>query len=155
SFSSSSRANDLSKLTLIGYLAKEPEARLTKNDKEYITHPSIMQETTQISSTSYVVAVRNPPPPPGPDGERRQSTSTFHRILSFQEGSNKYLRTLKKGSKVYCESTFELKEPAADADPSTPQGQRQIFLRHESIRVISYPKVDPEQATSHEDTTFN
>ncbi|KDR83449.1 hypothetical protein GALMADRAFT_219276 [Galerina marginata CBS 339.88] len=135
---SSSRASDLSKLVLIGHLAKDPEARQTKNDKEFIT---------------YTVATRNAPPPPDANGERRASTSTFHRIISFNEGSNNYLRTLKKGSKVYVETTFELKEPEAGADASSPQGQRQIFLRHETIRVLNYPKQDPEQP-SHESSPF-
>jgi len=61
-------------------------------------------------------------------------------VLSFLPGSNKYLQTLKAGSKVYVEAAYEIREPEADADPSTPQGQRQIFLRHESIKVISGPK---------------
>ncbi|KAH9482960.1 Single-stranded DNA-binding protein rim1, mitochondrial [Psilocybe cubensis] len=139
SFSSSSRASDLSKLTLIGNLARDPEARLTKNDKEYIT---------------YTVAVRNSGPPPGPDGERTRGSTTYHRVLSFNDGSNKYLRTLKKGSRIYCETTFELKEPAPDADPSTPQGQRQIFLRHESLKVISTPKPQEHSEESTEDRSF-
>jgi hypothetical protein len=78
-------------------------------------------------------------------------------VLSFLPGSNKYLQTLKAGSKVYVEAAYEIREPEVDADPSTPQGQRQIFLRHgaatdaifktcllimvvESIKVISGPK---------------
>jgi single-stranded DNA-binding protein len=56
--------------------------------------------------------------------------TTWHRVLSFNENQNKYLISLKKGSKVYCEATFELREPQADADENTPQGQRQIFLKH-------------------------
>ncbi|KAF8897217.1 hypothetical protein BD779DRAFT_1667225 [Infundibulicybe gibba] len=113
---SSSRAADLAKLVLIGNLSRDPEARMTRNDKEYVM---------------YTVATQNyPPPPPDANGERRPSTTTWHRILSFQEASNKYIRTLKKGSKVYVEAGFELREPEPGADSSTPQGQRQIFLRH-------------------------
>ncbi|KAF8901629.1 hypothetical protein CPB84DRAFT_1729485 [Gymnopilus junonius] len=129
--SSPSRASDLSKLTLIGYLVKDPESRFTKNDKEFI---------------AYTVATKNSPPPPDANGERRPATSTFHRVLSFNEFPNKYLRTLKKGSRVYVETSFELREPEPEADPSTPQGQRQIFLRHESIRVLNYPKQEAEHA---------
>lgn len=62
--------------------------------------------------------------------ERQYAPSTFHRILSFNDSANKFLRTLRKGSKVYVESSFELREPDANADPTTPQGQRQIFLKH-------------------------
>jgi hypothetical protein len=42
---------------------------------------------------------------------------------------------LKKGSKVYAEAAFELREPEAGADPNTPQGQRQIFLRHGKVII--------------------
>jgi hypothetical protein len=43
---------------------------------------------------------------------------------------NNYLKTLERGARVYVEANFELREPDASADPNTPQGQRQIFLRH-------------------------
>ncbi|KAG6877849.1 hypothetical protein C0993_003222 [Termitomyces sp. T159_Od127] len=126
----SSRASDLAKLTLIGHLVKDPETRYTKNEKEYVL---------------YVVATNNyPPPPPDANGERPPGASTFHRILSFLEGSNKYLQTLRKGSRVYVEASFELREPDPNADPMTPQGQRQIFLRHETIRLINRPRVEPD-----------
>ena len=72
------------------------------------------------------------------DLERRSSPSTFHRILSFHEGSNKYLRTLKKGSKVYVETAFEIREAEPEADPSTPQGQRQIFLKHGELQFNAF-----------------
>ena len=64
--------------------------------------------------------------------DRPKATSTFHRILSFQAPANKYLQTLQRGYTVYVEASFELREPEKDADPDTPQGQRQIFLRHGS-----------------------
>ncbi|KAG5644566.1 hypothetical protein DXG03_008140 [Asterophora parasitica] len=124
---STPRAADLAKLVLIGHLARDPESRQTKNDREFVTYT--------VATTNY------PPPPPDANGERRAAASTFHRVLSFQEGSNRYLQTLKKGSKVYVEANFELREPEPGADPSTPQGQRQIFLKHETIRVLSRPKV--------------
>ncbi|KIM45905.1 hypothetical protein M413DRAFT_297001 [Hebeloma cylindrosporum] len=133
------RASDLAKLVLIGHLVKDPESRLTRHDKEYFT---------------YTVATRNAPLPPDANGERRSSPSTFHRILSFHEGSNKYLRTLKKGSKVYVETAFEIREAEPEADPSTPQGQRQIFLRHESIKVLNYPKHDTPEEVSEASQSF-
>ena len=53
------------------------------------------------------------------------------------------------------EANYELREPDPAADPNTPQGQRQIFLRHgtfvsyslvyttdqlaEAMRVLKYP----------------
>ncbi len=87
--------------------------------------------------------------------------------MSFSDNANKFLRNMKKGSKVYVEANFELREPEPDADPSTPQGQRQIFLRHgafipahllplsheiaENLRVLNQPKSDPSE---HQETTF-
>lgn len=41
-----------------------------------------------------------------------------------------YLRSLQKGSHVYVEANYEIREPDRLADPSTPQGQRQVVLRH-------------------------
>ncbi|KAJ7937351.1 hypothetical protein B0H13DRAFT_1589143, partial [Mycena leptocephala] len=127
-FSTSTRRHDLAKLTLIGNLGRDPELKTTKNDKEYV---------------SYSVATTNRLPPTAEGGKgshihsihtqyalERQSSTTWHRVLSFLPGSNKYLQTLKAGSKVYVEAAYEIREPEADADPSTPQGQRQIFLRH-------------------------
>ncbi|KAL0949125.1 hypothetical protein HGRIS_009209 [Hohenbuehelia grisea] len=120
------RAADVSKLVLVGHLGRDPEVRLTKSEKEFIV---------------YTVATQNfPPPAPGPDGERPASTSTWHRIMSFNENSNRFLKTLRKGSKVYVEANFELREPEPNAEPDSPQAQRQIFLRHETLRVLSQPR---------------
>ncbi|KAG6897213.1 hypothetical protein C0992_003411 [Termitomyces sp. T32_za158] len=143
----SSRASDLAKLTLIGRLIKDPETRYTRNEKEYVVYT--------VATTNY------PPPPLDANGERPPTASTFHRVLSFAESSNKYLQTLKKGSRVYVEANFELREPDPNADPTTPHGQRQIFLRHglsnltsllevlftiqtETIRVLTRPRAEPE-----------
>lgn len=116
------RSHDLAKLTLIGRLGKTPEVRTTKTDKEYVT---------------YTVATSNyPPPPPNADGTRADSTTTWHTILSFNPSVNNYLRNLQKGWQVYVEASYELREPDPSADPTSPAGQRQILLRHESIRVL-------------------
>lgn len=53
--------------------------------------------------------------------------------MAFGEGNAKYLMSLRKGSLVYVEAAYEIKEPDRDADPSTPQGQRQVFLRHGTL----------------------
>ncbi|TFK29228.1 hypothetical protein FA15DRAFT_664140 [Coprinopsis marcescibilis] len=137
-FSTSARLSDVAKLTLVGTLTRDPEARMSKNDKEYVI---------------YTVATRNAPSSPDSNGER-QSTSTFHRVLSFQEHSTKYLKTLRKGSKVYVEANYEVREPETGSDPSTPHGQRQIFLRHENIRVITYPKTVEQGEGSEEQTSY-
>ncbi|KAF8165068.1 hypothetical protein B0H34DRAFT_221589 [Crassisporium funariophilum] len=132
------RAADLAKLTLIGHLTRDPETRLTKRDKEFVT---------------YTVATSSPSPP-DVNGERLPPTTTFHRILCFNEGSSKYLRSLRKGSRVYVETSFEIKEPEPEADPTTPQGQRQIFLRHETIRVLNNPKRSEHSEESVEPESY-
>lgn len=119
-------ASDLSKLSLIGYLAKDPETRLTKNDKEFVSYTVVTKTTLPVN----------------PNGERPPPIPTYHRILCFSESPIKFLSTLKKGTRVYVEANFELREPEAGADPATPQGQRQIFLRHEQVRVLNHPKSD-------------
>jgi len=120
------RASDLSKLSLIGYLARDPENKLTRNDKEFVSY-TVSTKTTLA---------------PDPNGERPPPMVTFHKILCFNESGIKFLSTLKKGTRVYVEANYELREPESGADPATPQGQRQIFLRHEQIKIISYPKID-------------
>ncbi|KAF8204862.1 hypothetical protein BJ912DRAFT_939561 [Pholiota molesta] len=93
---------DLSKLTLVGTLVREPETRATKNDKEYCV---------------YVVATRNQRLPPNANG-----------------------------------AGFEMREPEPGADPSTPFGQRQIFLRHETFRLVHQKpeETEPETETATE-----
>ncbi|KAF8631172.1 hypothetical protein AX15_002511 [Amanita polypyramis BW_CC] len=134
---SPARSADLAKLTLIGTLARDPEVRQTRHEKEFVT---------------YTVATQNYPPPPlEANGERRPSTSTFHRLLSFHEHTNRFLQTLRKGTRVYVEANYELREPEAGADPTTPHGQRQIFLRHEHLRILSFPKRLPEDVSENVD----
>lgn len=82
--------------------------------------------------------------------------ATWHTILSFRESANAYLTTIQKGSQVYVEAAYELREPDRNAEPDSPAAQRQIFLRHgmylwslsvsilmassEAIKVLSRPK---------------
>ncbi|KAH6915184.1 hypothetical protein BKA70DRAFT_568618 [Coprinopsis sp. MPI-PUGE-AT-0042] len=135
----SARQYDVAKLTLIGTLVRDPEARVTKNQKEYVM---------------YTVATQNYPPlPQDPDAPRQKPPATYHRVLSFSEGPSKYLKNLKKGSKVYVEANYELREPEAGADPTTAQGQRQIFLRHEAIRVLSQPRLPREEGENEGSST--
>ncbi|KAF9224314.1 nucleic acid-binding protein [Gyrodon lividus] len=117
-----SRAYDVAKLILIGRLGKDPELRTTKSDKEYVAY--------SVATTNY------PPPPPNPDGTRMESGTSWHHIVSFNPAQNNYLKTLNKGTQVYVEANFELRDPDPNADPSSPAGQRQIFLRHENVRVL-------------------
>jgi len=120
-----SRSSDVAKLILVGRLGKDPEVRITKNDKEFV---------------SYTVATTNfPPPLRGPDGVRPPSKTTWHHIQSFNPNANNFLRHLQKGSVVFVEANFEVREPDPLADPSSNWGQRQILLRHESIRVLRGP----------------
>ncbi|KAN0097768.1 hypothetical protein V8E55_002214 [Tylopilus felleus] len=132
--STPARSYDLAKLVLIGRLGKDPELRTTKNDKEYV---------------SYTVATSNfPPPPPNPDGTRLENGVTWHHIVSFNPTQSNYLRTLTKGSRVYVEANYELRDPEPNADPTSPSGQRQIFLRHEAIRVLGTPYQQDTEAPS-------
>ena len=73
--------------------------------------------------------------------EGTQPTTTWHYLLSFNPSSNNYLRTLKKGALVYAEANFELRQPDPSADPDSPEGQRQIFLKHGVYLIASRPPV--------------
>jgi hypothetical protein len=61
---------------------------------------------------------------------RSPSSTTWHTVFSFNPGANNYIRTLQKGQRVYVEANYELRDADRSAEPSSPQGQRQIFLRH-------------------------
>ncbi|KAI6151765.1 single-strand binding protein family-domain-containing protein [Pisolithus tinctorius] len=122
---SPSRSYDVAKLILVGRLGKDPEVRTTKSDREYVAYT--------VATTNY------PPPPPNPDGIRQEAGTSWHHVISFNPAQNNYLKSLSKGAQVYVEANFELREPDQNSDPSTPAGQRQIFLRHETIRVLRNP----------------
>lgn len=64
---------------------------------------------------------------------RLENGVTWHHIVSFNPSQNTYLKTLNKGSRVYVEANYELRDPDPNADPSSPSGQRQIFLRHGAL----------------------
>jgi len=128
-FSSSSVAcQDVAKLTLIGRLGKDPETRTTRNNKEYV---------------SYVIGTTNPSLAPGPDGVRPPSTTSWHKIVSFSEPTNNFLRTLTKGTLVFVEADYQVKEPDRDADATSPETQRQVFLTHSNLKVLKRPFVQP------------
>ncbi|KAJ7233139.1 hypothetical protein B0H12DRAFT_1192114 [Mycena haematopus] len=119
-FSTSTRSHDVAKLVLIGNLGRDPEVKMTKNDKEFVSY--------SVATTAV-----GPPWRTAYNALAREVTTTWHRVMSFLPGSNKYLQTLKAGTKVYVEAAYEIREPDPEADPSTPQGQRQIFLRHGAV----------------------
>ncbi|KAI0698634.1 hypothetical protein BC835DRAFT_1413023 [Cytidiella melzeri] len=123
--SSASRASDVCKLILIGRLGREPEVRTTRTDKEYVIY--------KVATNAY------PIPSSDPNEPKAAPRTTWHTVLSFNAGANAYLRTVNKGSLVYVEANYELREPDPTADPDTPAGQRQIFLRHEQLRVLKQP----------------
>ncbi|KAH8106311.1 single-strand binding protein family-domain-containing protein [Cristinia sonorae] len=121
--STPSRAYDLAKLTLIGRMGKDPEQRTTQSGNEYY---------------HYTVATENfPPPPLNAEGKRPPATVTWHSVLSFSPNANNFLKNVKKGSRVFVEANYEVRDPDPHADSSTAQGQRQIFLRHENIRILN------------------
>lgn len=65
-----------------------------------------------------------------PLSARPDAGTTWHRILSFSQNQNNYLRTLPRGARVYVEANLEVREPQQDAEPGSPTSMRQVFLRH-------------------------
>ncbi|KAG8905884.1 hypothetical protein FRC00_012961, partial [Tulasnella sp. 408] len=108
----------------------EPETRVTKNDKEYVSY-------TVATQTNRARGPEEAAPP-----------STFHRVLSFVPGHNQFLTKVPKGSLVYVEAELEVKEPDPEAEPGSFNAQRQIMLRHETLRVLRGPRKDRDASTS-------
>ncbi|KAG8778206.1 hypothetical protein FRC12_025100, partial [Ceratobasidium sp. 428] len=102
----------------------------TKTDREYV---------------SYVVATNGRQPPPGPDGTRPDPPTTWHRVYAFSPTQVPYLTNLTKGSLVYVEAEYELREPTPDAEPGSVESQRQVFLRQENIKLLKRSKRDDDQ----------
>jgi hypothetical protein len=67
---------------------------------------------------------------------RPPSKTTWHHVVSFNANSNNFLRHLQKGSVVFVEANYEVREPDPLADPSSSWGQRQIILRHGMYRMV-------------------
>jgi len=93
--------------------------RQTKAEKEYVAYTVVTQKY----------------PRPSDDGDVN-SGSTFHRVLSFADHHNAYLAKIPKGSLVYVEAAYEIREPDRDAEAGSYAATRQVFLRHENLRVI-------------------
>ncbi|KIO30511.1 hypothetical protein M407DRAFT_242166 [Tulasnella calospora MUT 4182] len=131
-FSTSSPAGlrDLSKVTLIGNLVREPETRVTKNEKEYVSY-TVATQTNRARGQ-----------------EDSISPPTYHRILSFIPTQNQYLSKIPKGALVYVEAELEVKEPDPEAEAGSFQAQRQIMLRHETLRVLRTSRKDRDASTS-------
>ncbi|QRW05529.1 nucleic acid-binding protein [Ceratobasidium sp. AG-Ba] len=114
-------ARGFARLTIVGHLGADPEIRTTKTDRQYM---------------SYIVATKGRLPPPAPDGTRQEPTTTWHRVYAFNESQAEYLQKLTKGSLVYVEAEYELREPVSGASPDSPEAQRQVFLRQEKIMLL-------------------
>ncbi|VDB90080.1 unnamed protein product [Peniophora sp. CBMAI 1063] len=132
-FSTSRAARaDVAKLILVGRLGRDPELRTTRNDKEYV---------------AYTVATSNyPPPPANPDGTRPPAETTWHNVYSFHDGANAFLRTLSRGAHVYVEANYELRE--TDTGVEGAPKNKQVFLRHETLRVLGRPQPRNEEESS-------
>ncbi|KZV72102.1 nucleic acid-binding protein [Peniophora sp. CONT] len=123
---------DVAKLILVGRLGRDPEQRTTRNNKEYV---------------AYTVATSNyPPPPANPDGTRPPAETTWHNVYSFNDGPNAFLRTLSRGTHVYVEAAYELREQ--DTGVEGAPKNKQVFLRHETLRVLGRPQPRNDEESS-------
>jgi single-stranded DNA-binding protein len=149
------RKVDVSKVILVGRLGREPEVKTTKSDKEYVslvsspplhqysnnlltpvtftgtllplpTIPPLLRVLTAVSGQIFVCYSEDRSPP----AARPEPGVTWHRILSFNNSANNYLRNLSRGSRVYVEANLEVRDPDRDAEPGSPAATRQVFLRH-------------------------
>ncbi|KXN87961.1 Single-stranded DNA-binding protein rim1, mitochondrial [Leucoagaricus sp. SymC.cos] len=133
---------DVAKLTLVGRLAKDPEIRSTKNEKPYITYTVMTLNGVNTNQG-------------GTRMTQRQTVPTYHRVLCFNPNDIDVLSRLKKGSKVFVQADYSIKEPEPEADPKSPLGQRHIFLTHDSLKILSLPRPQPEsERTEAPETTL-
>ncbi|KAG9014289.1 hypothetical protein FRB90_005467 [Tulasnella sp. 427] len=123
---------DIARVTLIGNMVRDPETRITKNEKEYVSYTVVTQANRSRGT------------------EEPQSTPTFHRVLSFIPAQNQYLTKVAKGSLVYVEAELDVKEPDPEAESGSFAAQRQILLRHETLRVLRSPRKDKSEASSND-----
>ncbi|KAF5363770.1 hypothetical protein D9756_000767 [Leucocoprinus leucothites] len=129
------RAADVAKLTLVGNLVRDAEIRQSRKDKPFAVY-------TVVTNSNFGLN----------DQGERQSVSTFHRILCFQPAIVERISQLKKGTKVFVQADYSIREPDPNADPMTPQGQRQIFLTQDTLKVLRVPR-SPEQTEATSDNT--
>jgi hypothetical protein len=66
-FSTSTRKADLAKLTLIGNLGKEPELKITRNEKEYVAYAFVFHQAAGLDHYS---------------GTRSQLVTSFRQITA-------------------------------------------------------------------------
>ena len=73
-------ASDLCKLTLIGYLSRDPEIKLTRHDKEFVRYSFIKPLCTietYTTITSYTVSTKNFLPADGNGGKQSKVIRIF------------------------------------------------------------------------------
>ena len=59
---------------------------------------------------------------------RAAADTTWHNVYSFNAHANAYLRTLSRGTHVFVEANYELRD-LPSAEEGAPR-KRQVFLRH-------------------------
>lgn len=87
-------AGSVNKVTLIGNLGKDPEARTTQDGKEIVSLSIATSESWKDKNT----------------GERRERTE-WHRVVIFNDGLAGVAKSyLQKGSKVYLEGQLQTRK---------------------------------------------
>lgn len=110
------------------------------------TIPLLLRVLTAVSAQFFVCHSGNRTAP----AARPDPGVTWHRILSFNNGANNYLRNLLRGSRVYVEANLEIREPDRDAEPGSPAATRQVFLRHgmsPTTRLVGFTLITLQRAS--------
>ncbi|KAK4684713.1 single-strand DNA-binding protein, partial [Tremellales sp. Uapishka_1] len=133
SFSSTPRALDLSRVTLIGRLGSDPVLRETTSGKPYYTY------TVATSVGAFG--------PEDADGNRAPPPTSWHTVFAFDDRSHKAISRVGKGSQVYVEAELEMRPSPAGADGPIPD---RAMLRHQKINILSRVKPESELEVSEE-----
>ncbi|CBQ69478.1 conserved hypothetical protein [Sporisorium reilianum SRZ2] len=120
--STSAVRNDLARMQVLGRLAADPELKTTKNGKDYVR---------------YTVATSDPPTGPAEDGERPETTTSYHRFYVFGERGVDRMKSIKKGYRVLVDAEFRIERTPAEGE--LPAKDTLLAL-HRGIQVIAKPK---------------
>jgi single-stranded DNA-binding protein len=99
--STSAVRNDLARMQVLGRLAADPEIKTTKNGKDYVR---------------YTVATSDPPTGPVEEGERPETTTSYHRFYVFGDRGVDRMKNIKKGYRVLVDAEFRIERTPAEAD---------------------------------------
>ncbi|KAK9897989.1 hypothetical protein P389DRAFT_210351 [Cystobasidium minutum MCA 4210] len=119
-FSTSLRSSDIARVTLVGRLGASPIVQKDKQGRDILIYSVATSDRA----------------PPSTDGSRPEPTTTWHRVLSYQQGGKEYLSTLPAGTLVHIEADFKKRTVKTEAGEYNDQ----TLMLLNRLDVLSKPK---------------